>query len=166
MLMSDCKHGFRAFADTMSVSLLRGSRDPDMYPEYGVRSFRFALAAVAGCSGVELKAQADRLIHTPVVSACDPCENAFLPPCGSFISVEGVRLGAVKLSRNGQGLVLRLINMDGEAKRYSIRLPAPIASAQRTDINETILDSLTAEDGAVTGTIDPAVVETVLVTLA
>ena len=164
MILSDCKHGFRGWDDTLSLSLLRGSWDPDPHPENGLRTFTFALASVCDTGFEALKTQCDRLIHAPAVSACEPCEKACLAPRGSFLSVQGARLGAVKLASDGKSLVLRLVNAEDAAQKCTVTLPLSIKAACRADVNENALSALTPDGDALTLGIGAGSVETVIVT--
>ena len=46
MLITDAKYGFRCVDNSMSVTLIRSSYDPDPYPEFGIHKFNFALCLV------------------------------------------------------------------------------------------------------------------------
>lgn len=49
-LLSDCKYGYRGADNTLYADLIRGSYDPDPYPEYGVHHMSLAVAACAGAA--------------------------------------------------------------------------------------------------------------------
>ena len=166
MLMSDCKHGFRGCENTLSLSLLRATRDPDTHPENGWRSFCFALASAEATAYEALKAQADRLIHRPIVSACEPHGEAILESAGSFLNIEGARLGAVKRTQDGKGLVLRLVNAETEKREILLSFPRSVASACWADINERPTETLTADGTKLKGEIGAGCVETLIVCFA
>ncbi|NSW90872.1 MAG: alpha-mannosidase [Firmicutes bacterium] len=115
MLVTDTKYGFRGYDNSLAVTLIRSSYEPDPYPELGIHKFNFAVDIVdnvAGCnpehnsaegysgSGIngELIKRAYDYNH-PVRFISGTVHGGTLPLEKSFISLESgsVAISAVKV---------------------------------------------------------------------
>ena len=159
-LMADCKYGYRGYEDTMSVTLLRASSDPDPYPEFGIHRFRLALV-VSDPSPEALIAQSEYLRHKPIVCAAALDKDASLPTTGSLLRLSGALLGAVRPREDGS-LMLRLYSLSDEPQAYEITLPFALKSACRASIDESPLAELAPEGQKLRATIGARSVETLL----
>ncbi len=132
-VISNSKYGFRTTEDGISVTLIRGSYEPDPLPDFGVCEFDFAIGTA------EDTAEFDRCItlyghpcsEVPVQSG-----SGTLPETGSFLQLSGAKLSALKTAEDGSGYILRLSDCREGA---SVTFPFPIASAALCDINEKVI---------------------------
>jgi len=148
-LLSDCKYGYRGADDTLYADLIRGSYDPDPYPEYGVHHMSLAVAACAGAAAGEQLEQSMRFRH-PLYAYSTSAHSGALPPVHSFLRIEGgAQACGLKQAESGGGLVLRLYNPYQEA--CSVKLCADsLRQAQFVDFMEKAVQTdrtLTTDSG-------------------
>ena len=129
-LAADTKYGFRGADDTLSVTLLRASYDPDPFPELGRHHFNLYVGAAPEGDLV----RAAELLKHPLHAVSTPAHYGHLPTEGSLAAVSGpARLYAVKNAEE-EGLILRLAGTaDGEAQ---IRFAAALKACELTDSAE------------------------------
>ena len=158
-LTSDGKYGFGCTEKEASLTLLRASHDPDPLPEYGRHTIRFAVGAVKPCG---LEKENARVMHAPLSFPARAHKGGTLPPRAQFLSADGARLRAVKLSEDGKGLICRLTG-EGDKRICVLRFFKAPAAAYLVDLHETRISPLPIEDGAVRCEIAPAELQSVLV---
>ena len=147
MLVTDSKYGYRGFDNALAVSLIRGSYDPDRYPDIGFHHFRLALcAAPAAASKQELIQQAYDWNHPLTVISSPPQERGSWPLAHGFIQLEAgtVAVSAVKMPEGGQGkeMLIRLYETEGQDTTVQLAFCRDIQEAVLVDINENpIADS-------------------------
>ncbi|XID90711.1 alpha-mannosidase [Paenibacillaceae bacterium WGS1546] len=138
MLVTDSKYGFRGYGQALSVSLIRGSYDPDPYPELGMHRFRIGLGVLADTNNRTLVERGYRFNH-PLNAVSGTFRSGSLPADDGFLRLEegSIAVSAVKLPEDGgRGLIIRYYETDGEAGHAVLRLPLPIAGAERVDVHE------------------------------
>lgn len=138
-LLSDCKYGYRGDSKTLSVNLIRGSYDPDPYPEIGIHTINLGIWA-GSCSASNLIEQSERFQH-PVSICANSVHPGSLPVVHSFIQVDGVKISAIKRSENGKGLIFRLYNPSSEASSLHIHMAVPPKEAYAVDFLERYLSA-------------------------
>ena len=164
VLVSDSKYGFRGYADTLSLDLIRGSYDPDPYPEYGMHNIRVGLGIAPNPAAASLYDLTAPFIHP--VSVCSArAGKGTLPLRGELLSADGVRVTAIKTCEDEDALIVRVFEPGCKDTSYTLTFPAPIAEACETDLNETPIASLTPADNAVSGEIGAFEVKTLKIKL-
>ena len=163
MLVSDTKYGFRGAQNSISLDLIRGSYEPDPYPEYGVHNIRIGVGVVANVENDTLFRAAAQFIHP--ISACSARSGkGTLPMCGSLLTVDGdVHVSAVKTPEDFDGLMIRLSDGSGKGAAYSLTFAKTPTAAYMADLNETIVGDATIDGNAVKATVEPYAVQTILV---
>lgn len=166
MLISDCKYGFRYARDTVALSLIRASYDPDPYPEYGIHHIRIGVGVCHSDKGNrELYRIADTFIHP--ISYCTAdihTRGGDLSLDHSFLTVKGnVRVTALKMSEDRMGMIVRFFNIGDEQENYSLQFVQKIKDAVAVDLNETPLYSMDVKNNTVSGKLAPYSVCSILV---
>lgn len=139
MLTTDCKYGFRCADNCMAVTLIRSSYDPDPEPEEGTHHMRLGLIAVPDTKNATLDALAEDFLHPASVASAIPgkkTEGKALPLSGSFLRAEGVRLGSVKMAEDGEGIILRLSDIEGKGGVFTLTFAGQPVSACLCDLCE------------------------------
>lgn len=152
VLYADAKYGFRGTGDGVAVDLLRGSYDPDPYPENVRHTFRFALAAAGDVQPAALAQRLQRFELTPVALP-GTRHTGVRAPSGCLLSVEGAgtAVTAVKLAEDDpRRLIVKLYEADGARTRVTLRPAGRLLAAHLLDNDETVLSDLSTADGAVT----------------
>lgn len=135
-------HGFRQ--DTLHLTLLRSSAEPDYYPNLGRMLIDYALFPHTGDWRTGVWKEGD-LFNNPVF-ASEPASLsmkpvAFLPEEASLyeLSSSDVVLTGMKKAEDSNKLIIRLCEVAGEEKEVTLRLPGNIKQVERLDILERTL---------------------------
>jgi alpha-mannosidase len=137
-------------APTLTMTLLRASIDPDPLPDLGEHVIEWALVPHGAGWTVGQSTQAGEAQNEPLVVLSCSFQEGDLPTALSFLEVENqnVRLAAIKESQDGQAIVLRLVEVEGQETEARVRLsPALVpggTSAVEADTLERTLDESTA----------------------
>lgn len=128
-LINDCKYGFSADDNTLRVTLLRSTYDPDAYPEMGRHEMRFALIPHAGACDT---AHATRLAESwnqPMSVVGTSVHEGDLPSCTGSIEVltDNISLSTMKRTEDNCGIIVRLYETAGQATTARVKLNGIIA---------------------------------------
>ncbi|MGI6173060.1 MAG: glycoside hydrolase family 38 C-terminal domain-containing protein [Christensenellales bacterium] len=129
VLLSDSKYGFRGDGVQMGVTLIRASFDPDPYPELGQHTFKLALGVSHAQNAGALLSEAAAWNHPATVvsgtsrEGTEPLEKAFLG-----IENKNVLLSGIKRAEDENGLIVRMIETDGQAGEVSITFARDVES--------------------------------------
>ena len=146
MVVTNSKYGFRGINNSISVTLIRSSYDPDPYPENGIHKFRFAVMPVEKPDILSLINKAYDYNH-PISFTSGLKHGGTLPPVGSFISLESgsVAVSAVKMpEEQGSGsnrIIIRSYEVSGFATEAVFRFGRNVSKAWYVDINENAADN-------------------------
>jgi len=143
MIITGSKYGFRGFNNTMALSLIRSSYDPDPYPENGIHRFKFAIAVVETDSSHELIQQAYHFNH-PISFISGTRHSGLLPCTQSFIALlsGSAAISAIKLpekDNSGKKWIIRLYETDGKDTIVKLQFATDVVAASFVDIHENIL---------------------------
>ncbi len=138
-LVTDTKYGFRGHENAGAVTLIRGSYDPDPWPERGAHHIN---VGVGVCAADEQKKLVTEYVHPIAFNAGVKHESGKLPLAGSFLKLgdcaDRIMISGVKNGEDG-GLIVRVADYAGKGGEVALTLadfaPAP-ESACLTDITE------------------------------
>lgn len=160
LLTSDCKYGYRAWENQLSINLLRSSINPDRYPEIGIRSMELGLGIVDGADWHTLTEKAVCFAH-PIYIYSNTVHPGCLPQKGRLLQVEGrTAVSAVKIAENGDGLILRLRQNDPEPSTVRVGLPG-LTGAEMVNLLEYQQEKLPVEEESVVVNLPANTVRTV-----
>ncbi|MCM2535034.1 glycosyl hydrolase-related protein [Neobacillus pocheonensis] len=139
MIVTDSKYGFRGQDDSLSVTLIRSSFDPDPYPEQGIHRFRLAVGLVFSHSNKELIEYAYHY-HHPLNVISDAAHKGTQPLSKSFVELlEGsVAISAIKIAEDDPSkLILRLYETNGAQTDAVLYFPnKAVESVDFVNLNE------------------------------
>lgn len=138
MLFTDSKYGYRGTDDSMAVTLIRSSYNPDPYPEKGIFSFRICIAPVECTCPSKLLSTAYAL-NNPFMTVCTEPSKGVLPAKKSFIEkLSGkVQVSGVKLDEETRSaLLLRGYETEGSTEEAAFSFFKEVKSAEFVDFNE------------------------------
>ncbi|MGC9520381.1 MAG: alpha-mannosidase [Anaerolineae bacterium] len=146
-LVNTSKYGFNVEAgarDTpsLNMTLLRASIDPDPLPDLGDHAIPYALVPHGEDWAEGDMTQAGENFNVPlIVMSCD-FHRGDLPPVHSFVSVapNNVRLAALKEAEDGEGIVLRVVEVEGKTGEAEIRLAPELLSDHATAVEVDTLE--------------------------
>ena len=144
-LIAGTKHGFRCVKNSISLSLIRASYDPDPYPEVGHHAFGFFASLPNITSNRELIEEAYNCSHPICVVSGRPHKGELLPR-GSFMKIQegGIAVQAIKMpedSTDTNSLILRGFETEGRRTRVEMSFSRNVAKAYCVDINEKPVES-------------------------
>jgi len=150
VLVNDRVYAHSVCDNTLGMTLLRSSYDPDPLPELGRHTFRFALVPFGEGWTPAHSARAGYDFNLPFNVVSTDVHEGELPVSQAFAEVltPNVMLSGVKKAEDSDALILRLYEVDGKATTAEVRLSSvlarPNAPAVETDILEQPLSSSTA----------------------
>lgn len=139
-LLNDVKYGHRVKEGLISLTLLRSPVYPDRHADRGTHHFRYALHPHAGAVVDSRTAELAAHLNAPVVVA-----DTEPRPAPFTIDGDGVLLDAVKVSEDGDAIILRLHEWRGR--------PATVRPTTRLPVAEVAEVNLLEEDAR---PVDPA----------
>ena len=162
------KYGFRCKEDSMALTLIRGSIDPDLAPETGRHRISFAIS-----SGIKnrdaLARESLQYRRSLTVVSGRGRAGGNLAPESSFLTVKGGIVSAVKQAeKKSRSLVCRIYEAEGKETKAELHLAFPVESAYVTDITEEKRlgeVSVSGDGKTVSFTLPPWSVRTVLLAL-
>lgn len=133
-LFTDTKYGYRGDSNTLQVSLLRATSNPDPYPEYGLRMALIAVGIFENDYDA-LHRYAIRLENDmPHIS--NTSHGGSLPLRAGILSCEGACTTVVKTSADGESVTVRIYNPSDKEADAAVRFIKDIVSACVTDSAE------------------------------
>jgi alpha-mannosidase len=146
MLVSGSKYGFRCNNDSMSITLIRSSYDPDPCPEFGIHDIDFAIAMVDNTKiNRELIKLAYDYNHLFNVFSARLHKGGTLRPSGSFMSVEGgsIAVSCVKMSEENprSNMLIRVYETDGCSTKAVLKFFKKLKKAYLVDLNEMEIEA-------------------------
>ncbi len=123
-LLNSSKYGHSFDQDTLSLTLLRASTEPDPLPDLGEHVIEYALLPHADDWTAGEASRAGAAFNTPLVALSCLFQAGDLPTWASFVEIAqpNVQLAAFKQSEDGAGLILRLVEMDGQDTTAQVAL--------------------------------------------
>ncbi|MGL4739060.1 MAG: glycoside hydrolase family 38 C-terminal domain-containing protein [Cellulosilyticaceae bacterium] len=162
-IASDCKYGYRGLQNSLALTLLRSSANPDTHPENGTHVFDFKVAF----GGVEDAQRAGILLNHPVdVISCKPGNKGTLPQRQSFVDVKGngVVVSSIKRAEyEEQAWIVRLYEAEGKEKTTAITFPTLISEAYEVDFLERKIAALPVGEQHVEANLKAYAVKTIMV---
>ncbi len=142
MIVTDSKHGFRGGSDqSISVSLIRSSFDPDPYPELGNHHrISMAICIVHGSSAMNRHIETAYRCNHPINVLSGTAHSGSMPLTGSFLRlVDGdVTISAVKMpeAATGKQWIIRAYDTEGQGSTAVVDCFRKVESAYFVDTLE------------------------------
>lgn len=170
MLATDSKYGFRCLDDSLSVTLIRSSYDPDPYPDNGIHKFRISWGAIGYTDNRTPIRYAFDFSH-PIRFISGTPHKGDLPLSGSFLSVDSGNIAVSSFKtpekdEDGNKAIIRLYETEGKSAEFVLRFARKIIKAYYTDINEQPLNessTIETEGNTIRSKISPRSTETLCV---
>lgn len=133
-LLNDGRYGHSCHDGTLGISLLRSPKFPDPDADMGIHEFTYSLMPHAGdwrSAGVASEAEA---LNAPLFAIpLAPGRAGALSGCWSPFTLEpsppiGLEVAALKPAEDGDGIVLRLVEIHGGRGMFRIRWNLPVRS--------------------------------------
>jgi alpha-mannosidase len=140
-LLNDSKYGHDVVGNVVRISLLRAPRWPDPLADRGHHEFAYALYPHPGGVGDGGVIDQAHAFNTPLRIRSIEGSDGRLPSRHRLVEPDGpgVTITAVKAADDGDGMVVRLHEAFGGARRVGLAVAGAI-SAERVDLLEEPLD--------------------------
>ena len=149
-LLNKSKYGHSYHQGELRLTLLRSAGFPDIYPNLGKFNISYALYPHTGDWKNGVWDEGDDF-NIPVYAAEPPSlslpkDYAHRPEEDSFFSLtgKGVVLSCIKKAENGEGLIIRIAEVDGHETKTTLTLPFNIKDARRLTIIERPMQGVAA----------------------
>lgn len=151
-VLNDCKSGYSAEGNTLRLSLLRATFDPDKMADQGEHYINTALVPHKGAYGSD-EVRAGFALNQPFLTArVAPSADESLPLEKSFVNVAGDTVVATVLKQaedNPKAMVVRLYEANGTPGTVRITADSPLAATQWVNFIEDPLSPKQAGPAAV-----------------
>ncbi|HBM80639.1 MAG TPA: alpha-mannosidase [Clostridiaceae bacterium] len=150
MLVTNNKYGFRGFENSIAVTLIRSSYDPDPYPELGVHKFSFEIQLADGTSRRAL-IDSSYCFNHPMSTLPVGVHGGKLKKINGFVSLEegNVAVSAIKVPEGEPSsesdvknrLIMRIYETEGKNGNAVFKFYSEPKRAYFMDINENIIET-------------------------
>jgi alpha-mannosidase len=149
-LVNTSKYGFSVEGSTLNMTLLRSSIDPDPLPDQGEHVIRYALVPHGIDWGDGESTRVGEDLNVPLVVSSSDFHTGDLPAVHSLVSVQpaNVRLAALKKAEDGQGFVLRLVEVEGANTDAQVHFAPDLVDDGASAVEVDTLERPLEADGA------------------
>jgi alpha-mannosidase len=181
-LMSDCKYGYRVKGHLLDLNLLRTPPYPaafinkddvavtgEGYSDLEEHHFSYALYPHSGnLVAAKVREQAEKLINPLSVTALESANQGYLEPMFSFVDIDSshITISAVKNADRSEGIILRLVEVDGCDTLATVKFPFDVMCAKVTDLLENPIENLECMENSIVLKFKPFEIKTLLVQLS
>ncbi|MFD1392677.1 glycoside hydrolase family 38 C-terminal domain-containing protein [Lacticaseibacillus jixianensis] len=159
-LLNDCKYGYAATARGLSLSLIKCGVYPDTDADQGLHEFTYSLLPHRGDFIEGQVAEEAAALNDPVVVRQNTASG--LKPLFTFSGAEAVQVDAIKLSEDGDAVIVRVHNNTPGDTQLAVTPTFDYASAARVALDESVKQPLSAEaDGSFALALKPYEIVTV-----
>ena len=123
-MVNDCKFGHSCCDDTLRLTLLRSSYDPDPIPEVKDHEIRFGIVPHKGDCDVVDAFRAGEEFNSPMAIVSATVQDGPLPAEKSYVEclTPNVIISTVKKAEDSDAEVLRLVEMAGKETEAQVRI--------------------------------------------
>ena len=149
-LLNDCKYGHSCVDNTLRLTLVRSSYDPDPLPEVTDHEIKWAVVAHKGACDVTAATQWGEQFNSPMAVVSATVQKGKLPAEKSFVEVltPGVFMSTIKKAEDGKGIVVRVFDMVGKKATAKIKVSDLVKTDSKvveTDVLERPVAKSTAK---------------------
>jgi len=154
-LLNNCKYGHQAHGNTLGLTLVRASYEPDVNPDEGLHRFTYALYPHAGDwreAGTERQAAG---LNQPLLAVVTDGHRGDLRPGQPGITCDAPHaiISALKLAEDqpagGDAVIVRVYESHGRAGEATLRAAWPIRDAAEVNLIEQPEAPLAQDDRGV-----------------
>lgn len=169
-LLNDCKYAYDAHEQSIRLTLLRGATFPDPTADLGEHRLRYALFVHDGLSDLAQVQRAAERLNNPIAVVGDTSAtgSAGQDSSFSFASVDrpNVTLETVKKAEASDALVLRVFEHANARANATITFGVPVKSVKAVNLMEDGGEPVPVTNNAVTLSLRPFEIATLLIELA
>lgn len=150
MLTTDCKYGYRAKDQSLTVNLLRSSYEPDPYPEFGVHSMDIGIVVCENADWTKLLQKAIQFSH-PIYPYSNSVHGGTYALEHSFLKVsDNVKVSTVKIDEAKEdSLIVRMYHCSEQQEEVVVTTAASVESAKMIDILENEIEDVKVDGDSI-----------------
>jgi alpha-mannosidase len=168
-LLNNCKYGHQVKDNTLSMTLVRASYEPDLNPDEGLHRFTYAIYPHSGnWQQAEVLQQAAGL-NQPLLSYVSKGHSGDLQAGISWVTCnsDSIILSALKTAEDqpdkGKAIIVRLYESSGKKDRVTLNFNFPVIKIEETDLLERSQHLVSQEKNSVTLEFTPFEIKTLKV---
>ena len=148
-LLNNCKYGHSAQGNTLALTLVRASYEPDNNPDERVNNFTYSLCPHAGSVDNAEATRRGSELNQPIIAAVEGAHAGSIRPGEAYLTCESdnIIVSAVKLAEDqphdSTAMVIRLFESKGEPVSGKLQVKWPVLRAEETDMLERTEKKLT-----------------------
>jgi alpha-mannosidase len=153
-LLNEGKYGYQAHGNSLGLTLVRASYEPDNNPDEGMHRFTYSLYPHLGnWQKANVEQQGAALNQPMQVTISDAHEGTLVAAKGLLqCSAKHVVISALKYAEDqpatGKAVIVRLYESHGRAGRATVRVGWPISRIEEVDLNERALAEVESRNGS------------------
>lgn len=149
-LISDSKYGYAANGETIGVTLIRSSIDPDPYPETGIHRYKLGLMVGRSASICKALHQVQSFL-SPLASMAGTSHQGKLPMNHGFLNVKNgdVEIHSIKLAEESDTLLVRGAEIAGKEEQVTMEFAETVSKAVFLNIHEEVIGTIPVINGKV-----------------
>jgi alpha-mannosidase len=166
-LLNNGKYGHQAQGNTLGLTLVRASYEPDNNPDEGLHRFTYSLYPHAGGWATAGTDHRGAELNQPLLTVFTNGHAGPLQPAAAWLTCEpaNVYVSAVKLAEDqpeqGQAVIIRLYEAHGQPAEAVLQPGWTITRAEEVDLIERPLAQLSTVDGALHLSLRPFEIKTI-----
>jgi len=166
-ILNDCKYGFEVTEQTMIVTLLKGSTNPDPEADKGIHYFTYSLYPHTGDWRESETIERALELNNPLRPVSVSGKGNVLGEAVSFmgISEKNVTLEAVKKAEDSNEIIVRVVERHGKRTNATVAMFGEIDSVSECNLLETKESEMTADGKSFGVELNPYEIKTFAVTL-
>ncbi|PAV31192.1 hypothetical protein CIL05_00590 [Virgibacillus profundi] len=156
-LLNDSKYGFDIKGNKIRLSLLRAPKWPDENADIMIHEFTYSLFPHEGDWRKGKTVKQGHELNSPITVHKTSSHSGSLPNSMSFIETESnsTIIDSVKLSENGDGLILRLYESEGSEAPILLRFNFDVGFGEETNLLERPIEQIPIKEGIINRKVKP-----------
>ncbi|MBC8063914.1 MAG: hypothetical protein H7Y17_03730, partial [Chlorobia bacterium] len=154
-VFQDCKYGHQIRNGSVSTRVVRSSFDPDHAPEVAKSTLRYSIVFHKETPTPAELTRIGAAWNHPLIVVAATLQEGDLPASKSFVEVksEGIVLTTVKSAEDGNGLIVRLVEYDGQDSEAEVVLaPEMVEGFTKAELCD-LMERATGESATLNGTV-------------
>ena len=159
-LMNDCKYGYSMKDRVMTQTLIKSGTEPNLTADQEEHFFTYSLYPHAGTWREAGTVQEALNLNVPAKAVSGAAEKDRM----EFLSVDrrNVVLETVKKAENGDGIIVRLYEVENARTKVTLHCADTILSAEETDLLENPIEgAIAVKENEISFTIKPYEIRTI-----
>ena len=137
-LINDCKYGYQVQGNSISLTLLRSSYEPDSLPDLGTHHISYAIYPHNGRWEKERTIRKAAEFNQPLLARWQKAHSGELLSSFGLLNLEPNNLvpSGLKRAEDGKGIILRFYEVEGKKTTATLVSSLPFLSCSETNLLE------------------------------